>query len=143
MPGAIYPDSGIRIIAIEEPSSKFLSLEPCCGTHIKRTSDLGRFCIKSIHSTKFRTLEITAVCGRRAETVYQNGLALDALIESLRARVNANLSESQLYELVEDIRQMRGSLYTNELPFTSKGDATRESESMQKAANTKLRIMIR
>lgn len=143
MPGAIYPDSGIRIIAIEEPSSKFLSLEPCCGTHIKRTSDLERFCITSIHSTKLRTLEITAVCGRRAETVYQNGLALDALIESLRARVDANLSESQLYELVEDIRQMRGSLYTNDLPFTNKGVATRESETMQKAVNTKLRTMIR
>lgn len=69
VPGTIYPNQNIRVLQIKSDSNKFLTLEPCCGTHVRNTSELGDFCITSIKSTKSITTIFTAVCGQLAKVV--------------------------------------------------------------------------
>lgn len=143
VPGAVYPDSEIQVLRIEDFSTGFLSLEPCCGTHIKSTSELENFCITSIRSTKSGTFEITAVCGRRAQLVYDNGEILKRTMCELRTKLDTEYTESELRDLLASIKRIKGDLRNNDVPFTIKESALNELETIDKRVNLKLRDSIR
>lgn len=144
MPGAVYPDRGIQVLRIEDPSSDgFLSLEPCCGTHVRSTSELENFCITSNRSTKSGTFEMTAVCGQCAQLVYENGEALMRTMAELRAESGTERAETESRELLAMIKRVKGDLCNHDVPFTIKESALKELETIGKRVNLKLRESIR
>lgn len=63
VPGVAYQDVGIRLLKIENKDLDFVSLEPCCGTHAKNTSELQDISITACKKVGRRSHEFTAVCG--------------------------------------------------------------------------------
>lgn len=138
----MYPDNGIQVLRIEDPKNGFLSLEPCCGTHVKSTSELENFCITSIRTVE-RTFEIKAVCGRNAQLAHENGEALLSTMADLRAKVNTELTETELYELLATIKRVKRDLCDNDVPFTFKKNALEYLETIDRPINLKLRESLR
>lgn len=143
VPGAVYPENDIQVLRIEDTPSGFVSLEPCCGTHVRTTSEVENFCITAIRSTKSGTFEITAVCGERAQQVCENGKNALREMEELRAGLQSAQTESELHEIIATIRRMKGSLRDNQVPFTIKESTSKELETIDKPMNVKLRDTIR
>lgn len=143
VPGIVYPDHGIQALRIEDTSSDFLSLEPCCGTHVKSTSEIENFCITSNRSTKSGTFEITAVCGQRAQQVYENGETLLRTMAEVGEKLNKECTQAEYSELILTIKRMKGDLQGNDVPFTIKASALEELEPMRKRVNLKLRESMR
>lgn len=143
VPGAVYPEHHIRVLRIEDVSNGFLSLEPCCGTHVRSTSELENFCITSIRSTKSGTFEFTAVCGRRAQIVYENGTAMLQTLSEIRTKTDTENTEKELRELIAIVKRAKSNLRNNDLPFTIKESAFKELETIDKRVNLKLRESIR
>lgn len=69
VPGVTYPDSNIRVLQIRDETINFLSLEPCCGTHVRNTSELQDFCILAHRDLRSGIHEFIAVSGDQAEKV--------------------------------------------------------------------------
>lgn len=143
VPGAVYTDRDIQVLRIEDTSNGFISLEPCCGTHVRTTSELENFCFTSIRSTKSGTFEITAVCGQRAQCVYKNGEMLKSILAKIRVKLDTELSETELYESIMEIKRVKGNLNNNDVPFTIKESALEELASIDKLMTTKHRNSIR
>lgn len=143
VPGAVYPDRDIQVLRIEDTTNGFSSLEPCCGTHVRTTSELENFCITSIRSTKSGTFEITAVCGQLAQRVYENGEMLKSTMAEIREKVGTELPETELYESITEIKRVKYNLRNNVVPFTIKESALEELEPIDKLMTTKHRKSIR
>jgi alanyl-tRNA synthetase len=62
VPGESYPDM-ISVIRVAEESGKgeAISLEPCCGTHVRNTADLEEFAILSVKSAGIGSRSVRAV----------------------------------------------------------------------------------
>lgn len=143
VPGVVYPDQGIKILRIEDTSSRFLSLEPCCGTHVKSTSELGFFFITSIRRNK--TYEITAVCGQRAQFVHENGQTMMRTMAELCAKLDTELTVAELNALIATIKRLKYDLnnISDAVPFTTKENSLNELERLDKRVNMKLRERMR
>lgn len=141
IPGAVYPDNEIKILRIEDTSSGFLSLEPCCGTHVKSTSELGNFYITSIRRNK--SYEITAVCGRSAQIAYENQQTMMRSMAELRAKLDTELTVAELKALIATIKGLKCDLGNNSVPFATKESSLNELESLHKRVTMKLREEIR
>lgn len=69
IPGEVYPEANIRILNIANESLRFVSREPCCGTHANTTKELEDFCIINIKHTGRGGHVFTAICGQPAKRV--------------------------------------------------------------------------
>lgn len=69
VPGEIYPDTGLRVIAINSKERNLFSNELCCGTHALKTDELKRFCITNLKQTNRARYAFTAAAGEAAEKV--------------------------------------------------------------------------
>jgi alanyl-tRNA synthetase len=92
IPGEVYPESGIRIVEVEGPEG-FLSREPCCGTHVLNTGDIGDFCVISCKSLGRGTASVHAVTGDRAKLAKSNGIELLNNLETLEKSVKDNIDK--------------------------------------------------
>lgn len=143
VPGAVYPDQGIKILRIEDTSSGFLSLEPCCGTHVNSTSELENFFITSIRRNK--TYEITAVCGQRAQIVHENGQTMMRTMAELRAKLDTELTEAEINAFPATIKRLGRDLRNNvvAVPLKTKEGLLNELKALDKTVIIKLRQAIR
>lgn len=69
IPGEVYPEANIRILNIANESLRFLSREPCCGTHANNTKELEDFCITSVKHSGRGGHVFTAISGQPAKLV--------------------------------------------------------------------------
>jgi alanyl-tRNA synthetase len=62
VPGESYPDM-VSVIRVAQESRKdeAISLEPCCGTHVRNTADLEEFAILSVKSAGIGSRSVRAV----------------------------------------------------------------------------------
>jgi alanyl-tRNA synthetase len=98
IPGEVYPESGIRIVEVEGPEG-FLSREPCCGTHVLNTGDIGDFCVISCKSLGRGTASVHAVTGDRAKLAKSNGIELLNNLETLEKSVKDNIDKPEVLNL--------------------------------------------
>ena len=89
IPGEVYPECGIRLVEVK--SDVLLSREPCCGTHVLNTGDIGDFCVVSVKSLGRGTASIHGVTGDRAKVAKANGENLLDLVEVLAKQVRDNI----------------------------------------------------
>lgn len=68
MPGSVYPDENISVLKVK--TDEILSMEPCCGTHVRNTKELHDFHIINFKSGRHRGLyRLEAVSGLTAMNV--------------------------------------------------------------------------
>lgn len=68
IPGIVYNEQAISVLKIE--SDDLLSMEPCCGTHARNTSELQDFHITVFRARRGRGLfKFEAVSGNAAKKV--------------------------------------------------------------------------
>lgn len=70
IPGIVYDDrETIRILKIA--TDDLVSMEPCCGTHVRNTSELENFAVTRFYVGRGRGLfRIEAVTGAAADRVF-------------------------------------------------------------------------
>lgn len=69
IPGEIYPETGLRLLTVENKNLGFLSNELCCGTHALNTGELENFVITNLKQTNRARYAFTAVAGQVANEV--------------------------------------------------------------------------
>lgn len=123
VPGEIYPEDNLRLIAIS--SDQFQSLELCCGTHVKDVSQLKHFCITNVKLLSRGTYQITAVAGEAAhraialgETMRNDVVAIQSDLKSGKEKVT-NL-EGRVHRLKSILQQGFQKNFT--MPFVAKSE---------------------
>lgn len=119
VPGENYPDmvSVIRIVQEERGKSEAISLEPCCGTHVRNTADLEEFAILSIKSAGIGSRSIRAVTRSVAKQAHRRAEDLQREMNLLEDVANGNPIEfSQLKELDKSLKQFREAINSDDLP---------------------------
>ena len=99
VPGESYPDM-VSVIRVDKESGKgeVVSLEPCCGTHVRNTADLEEFVILSVKSAGVGSRSVRAVTRSRAKQLLCRADDLKrefSLLESVANKFNS-LQFSQL-----------------------------------------------
>ncbi|KAI9551853.1 hypothetical protein GHT06_022189 [Daphnia sinensis] len=151
VPGESYPDtvSVIRIVQEESGKSEAISLEPCCGTHVRNTADLEEFAILSVKSAGIGSRSVRAVTRSIAKQSHRRAEDLQRELDLLEDAINRNPIElSQLKELDKSLKQFRDAINSEDLPVVvSKQLAVRleklESFIRQIAQETLARMMQR
>lgn len=73
--------------------SNFVFREPCCGTHVYNTGDIGNFCITNTKSLGRSTVSIHAITGAVAKQARNNGTMLEEHIMELQKNLNDNMDK--------------------------------------------------
>ncbi|KAJ8925311.1 hypothetical protein NQ315_009141 [Exocentrus adspersus] len=133
IPGEVYPDTGIRIVEIED--GDFLSREPCCGTHVLNTSDIEDFCIVNVKSLGRSTASISAVTGDRAKLAKSNGVELVEEIDTLTKHIADNVDKPEVLDMA--VTNLRKKLHYNMddcsiLPINTKYDCMSKLDAISK-----------
>lgn len=97
LPGEIYPDV-VSLIRVDR-----VSLEPCCGTHVRNTADLQDFAILSVKSAGVGSRSLKAVTRSSA----------------LQARLRANELDGMLAQLEDRVMKQNSSLAVHEIKVSS------------------------
>ncbi|GLV40333.1 Alanyl-tRNA synthetase mitochondrial [Carabus blaptoides fortunei] len=109
IPGEVYPEVGIRLIEIE--TRDLFSREPCCGTHVRNTSDIQDICITNVRSLGRSTTSLTAVTRDRAILARTNGEKIINKVMNIKEKLN--LSTIELNILDKSISQLKQKLNHN------------------------------
>ncbi|GBM11274.1 Alanine--tRNA ligase, cytoplasmic [Araneus ventricosus] len=108
-------------IGRSDDSSALKSVEPCCGTHVKSTGDVGSFVIITHKNTKNKERLIRAVTGKQALVVEKDGQIYDKELSELEERVSACLEKPQkdVLELWDCLREVKEAkvYHETELPL--------------------------
>lgn len=108
VPGEVYPDVGIRLVAFGD-----FSKELCCGTHVFNTKELIDFTFLNMKSTGRNSYLFTATTGIAAI----DALAIGAqLLEKLKT-INQNISIESCDEVESRIRDISSKL-NSDLPIS-------------------------
>lgn len=101
VPGESYPDmvSVIRIVQ-ESGKDEAISLEPCCGTHVRNTADLEEFAILSVKSAGIGSRSVRAVTRSVAKQSHRKGDDLQRELNLLEDAVNGNSMESSELKVI-------------------------------------------
>ncbi|GIX75711.1 alanine--tRNA ligase [Caerostris extrusa] len=96
------------------------SVEPCCGTHVKSTEEVGSFIIIS-QNTKDKEKVIRAVTGKQALIVGKDGQNYDRQLTELEKYVTACLEKPQvdvleLWDCLKEIKEAK-VYHETELPL--------------------------
>ncbi|CAH1970486.1 unnamed protein product [Acanthoscelides obtectus] len=133
IPGEIYPENDIKVIEIQ--NDKLLSREPCCGTHVLNTGDIGDFCITSVKSLSRSTSAITAVTGDRAKLARASGAELLDEIHAVKTYVSDNIDKPELLEVAISTLKKQlnfGIEDENVLPLSVKQECSEKLDRMSK-----------
>lgn len=88
VPGETYPDM-VHVLRVQSTDGDLISVEPCCGTHVRKTSDLQDFAIVNIKSSGVASRSIRAVTRSAATEAYQR-------VDQFACQVNDLHSRAQL-----------------------------------------------
>ncbi|XP_069182668.1 alanine--tRNA ligase, mitochondrial isoform X1 [Procambarus clarkii] len=108
LPGEVYPDI-VHIIATKLADDEFIlsSIEPCCGTHLHNTGDIGNFVIVNVNTAGFGNTRLRCVCSEAATLAEENAMtALQQLEEweiLVQKEINASVKE-RLSSLEKELR---------------------------------------
>ncbi|KAG8182208.1 hypothetical protein JTE90_000062, partial [Oedothorax gibbosus] len=108
--GEEYPDT-VSVISIgNSRAEESVSIEPCCGTHVHNTADIEDFVIIPSKAQGGSTKIISAVTGKQASIIKDNGHVLKQQISKLKNTVDSVLGElnhpvDDYQELLKEVKQ--------------------------------------
>eukprot|EP00092_Neocalanus_flemingeri_P009035 GFUD01009721.1.p1 GENE.GFUD01009721.1~~GFUD01009721.1.p1 ORF type:complete len:799 (+),score=196.05 GFUD01009721.1:226-2397(+) len=114
LPGEVYP----REISVIDTSKH---VEPCCGTHLHNTKDVGNFVVVSLKSTATGIKSIKCCTGDKAMEARQ--LGVEALEEILNFQSTVEHFCDEIYagkmnEILQKIEQMQQRISHPNFPYT-------------------------
>lgn len=144
VPGATYPDTGIRVLKIQDDAIAFESIEPCCGTHASNTSQLEDFCLTSLKVNNSSSYHITAVAGRLVEAIKMNGKNVRQRYETFKNKIDSDDISVDEWEALElEAGQIKGKLSDGHIPYITSARILLEMETFTKHIRTSKRAQIR
>ncbi|XP_054710040.1 alanine--tRNA ligase, cytoplasmic-like [Uloborus diversus] len=93
----------VRCISIGKESSNVKSIEPCYGTHVSKTLEIGRFIITSSKTNKDKHKVIQAVTGEKAKNVMQEAETYDKEMSILENYVSSCLEKCEVCFMVNNL----------------------------------------
>lgn len=143
VPGATYPDDGIRVLKVKDLDNDFESIEPCCGTHARSTSELEDFCLTSVKINN-RSYDITAVAGRLVEPMKIREKNFLDSFEIFKRRISSDITNVDEWEAIElEANQIKQQLSESQLPYIATARTLTELEAIDKHIRTMKREMTR
>ena len=107
LPGEAYPET-VSIIKVQSGCGKTpVSVEPCCGTHVRNTGDLVDFAILSLKSTGVGSRSVRAATRSVASQAFVRAKELDAEIAMLELSVPEQCNSNNTSQL--RVRTSRGN----------------------------------
>ena len=91
VPGETYPQT-VSIIRVQKDDEHVVSLEPCCGTHVRNTADLEQFAILSCKSAGVASRSVRAVTRSCAVESLARSTELEHLLVQLENDVQQQLT---------------------------------------------------
>lgn len=146
IPGEVYPDENIRVLKITNENPSFESIEPCCGTHVRRTAELQDFCITSFKfNANNRSYNINAVAGPTVSTIKQNELDVLEKFNKLKQQIKASADSSdcdwRAFETTAN--ELTRELNEIDVPFTTRARIDAEMDELKKHIHLMQRAQLR
>lgn len=101
LPGECYPDV-VSVIRVAGQNGKdgVVSLEPCCGTHVRNTADIHEFAIVSARSSGVGSRTVKAVTRSVAVEALNRAKDLDMQLDKLEQTVVQSKSSDNISRLL-------------------------------------------
>lgn len=143
VPGATYPDNGIRVLKVKDNDNEFESIEPCCGTHARNTSELEDFCFASLKVNN-GSYDIMAVAGQLVESMKSKANEFLENYETFEERIRSDIMNIGEWEAIEsEAIQIKRQLSESQLPYILTARISSEMEAIDKIIRTTKRALIR
>lgn len=144
VPGATYPDDGIRVLHIKDDANEFESIEPCCGTHAGNTGQLEDFCFTSLKVNNSSSHDIRAIAGRLVEPIKLKGKECRQNFEKLKKKFDCDKKDVDELEAMEsEASQIKRQLSDGPLPYITSARILTEMKIFDKQIRTAKRAQIR
>lgn len=144
MPGASYPDNGIRVVKVDDNMNEFESIEPCCGTHVKNTGELQEFCFTSFKVNNNQSYDITAVAGHLVQSIRNRNQEMSKSFELLKEKVNNEFNTEDEWESIQsDAIRMKRQLNETQMSYIIKAQILSELENLDKQIRTMKKAQIK
>ncbi|XP_028978160.2 alanine--tRNA ligase, mitochondrial isoform X1 [Esox lucius] len=144
----VYPDP-VRVVSVAVPISDLFvsqtvrptSVELCCGTHLRRTGEIGDLVIVSERQMVKGISRIIAVTGDDARQAQEAGQALAQEVESLMARLAAVTSPclASTYRLAKEVGVLTDAVDCTPIPQWQRRELQTHLKSLQRTTNTIIR----
>lgn len=133
VPGATYPDTGIRVLKVQDDANEFESIEPCCGTHVSNTSQLEDFCFTSVKVNNSSSYHITAVAGQLVESLKSKEKIFQQNYEAFKKQVRCDDNGVNEWTALEsEASQMKRELSEGHMSYTTSARVLLEMETLDK-----------
>ncbi|KAK7083654.1 hypothetical protein SK128_015943 [Halocaridina rubra] len=131
LPGEVYPDN-VHVISTKlrlnenckiHGISHISSTEPCCGTHLLNTGDIGSFCITNVKSSGVGLRNIQAVCGKRAAVIEADAERALGELEKWEEHVGRQLASTDTDKInltAKDLHSWRSSIESKLMPYVAR-----------------------
>lgn len=144
VPGATYPDKGIRVLKVKDDVNEFESIEPCCGTHVSNTSQLEDFCFTSLKVNNSSSYLITAVAGRLVEPIKSNEKSFHQNYEAFKKKFDCDNKDVDEWEVMEsEASQIKRQLSDGRLSYITSARISSEMETYDRHIRTAKRAQSR
>lgn len=122
VPGEIYPETGLRLLTIENKNLSFISNELCCGTHVLNTADMENFVIINLKQTNRARYAFTAAAGKIANEIILRADNMKSRIDSLEKEYKTNTDT--LYTTEIELQKLRNNILHTDivLPYVARID---------------------
>lgn len=147
LPGATYPDNDIRVLRVEDAANGFESIEPCCGTHVRNTSQLDDFCFTSLKVNNSSSYHMTAVAGRLVESIKlkekQFRETYASFVEKMRLDESSTKAIEEWEALELEANEIKRKLFDGQLSYIMSARIIPEMDAFEKTIRTGKRAQIR
>lgn len=144
IPGEIYPDENIRILMMKNDCNNFKSIEPCCGTHARNTSELKDFCITGFKfNGSTRSYNINAIAGQMVTVAKENEQNFIKKFETFKSQINHDNSQNEWKSLEANANELLKELEKTQMPHIAKANIWAEMEEIKKNIHLAQRAQLR
>lgn len=150
LPGEVYPDD-VHVITTSlnanlnsggNEMSQILSMEPCCGTHLSNTGDIGSFCITDVKATGVGLRTIRAVCGENAAVAEANAEVAVSQLQKWEEKVQKEISESNSERIANTNKELlawRTAFEDKALPYLVRSKMNNSLDDLARLMRNALR----
>ena len=125
VPGATYP-SIVSLVRVGRAA------EPCCGTHLATTADVGAVVATSLRTPTTGLRSLRCLTGPLAEEAIRRGEEVREEVEMLGSRVEEEVVEGGLEALAREVREVRGRVGEDSIPLVLGATLIAALDSLQR-----------
>ncbi|XP_044751595.1 alanine--tRNA ligase, mitochondrial [Coccinella septempunctata] len=131
VPGEVYPEESLRLVEIKE-NDEVISREPCCGTHVFNTSDIGNISIIKMKSLGRSTVSLSAVTGLKSKIATENASEISDEVSMLQKTVSENIDKPDVLNIA--VASLRNKVIASEtlMPIYIKQKCLKDLDDISK-----------